>query len=163
MRRFYIKEKLFAIGAKFNVLDEYDNIIFIVEADKFDIGKNISIYDTNKRKVLYMRQQLRLGAHKYIAYDSSMIEIATIKKEFIIPKYNITGGFGAMSMEGTNMLGRHYIIKRDEVELGKIDKELTFGRDRYSLEVYDEKYIHFFVGLLVMIDMIKFHNNNNNS
>ena len=80
MRRFYIKERLFSIGAKFEILDESDNIAFIAEADKFDIGKNISIYDANKRKVLYMRQQIRLGAHKYIAYDENMSAIATLKK-----------------------------------------------------------------------------------
>ena len=39
MRRFYIKERLFSIGAKFEILDENDNIAFIAEADKFDIGK----------------------------------------------------------------------------------------------------------------------------
>lgn len=160
MRRFYVKERLFAIGAKFDVLDEYNNTAFIAEADKFDIGKNISIYDTNNRKVLYMRQQLRLGAHKYIAYDENMREIATIKKEFMIPEYNITGSVGVMAMESKSMLGRHYIIRKDGVEIGKIDKELTFGRDRYSLEVLDESYTNFFVGLLVMIDMVRFHSDN---
>ncbi|MDZ4965109.1 hypothetical protein GNF24_14095, partial [Clostridium perfringens] len=104
MRRFYVKERLFAIGAKFDVLDEYNNTAFIAEADKFDIGKNISIYDTNNRKVLYMRQQLRLGAHKYIAYDENMREIATIKKEFMVPEYNITGSVGVMAMESKSML-----------------------------------------------------------
>lgn len=160
MRRFYIKERLFSIGAKFEILDESDNIAFIAEADKFDIGKNISIYDANKRKVLYMRQQTRLGAHKYIAYDENMREIATIKKEFMVPEYNITGIVGVISMESNSMLGRHYIIKKDGVNIGKIDKELTFGRDRYSLEVLDERYNIFFIGLLVMIDMVRFHDDN---
>ena len=160
MRRFYIKERLFSIGAKFEILDESDNIAFIAEADKFDIGKNISIYDANKRKVLYMRQQIRLGAHKYIAYDENMREIATIKKEFMVPEYNITGIVGVISMESNSTLGRHYIIKKDGVNIGKIDKELTFGRDRYSLEVLDERYNIFFIGLLVMIDMVRFHDDN---
>lgn len=51
MRKFYVKEILFAIGAKFDVYDENDNTVFIAEADKFDIGKNISLYDLNNRKV----------------------------------------------------------------------------------------------------------------
>ena len=160
MRKFYIKERLFAIGAKFDVLDELDNTIFIAEGDKFDIGKNITVYDTNNNKVLYMRQQIRLGSHKYVAYDHNMREIATIKKEFMIPQYNITGHMGVMSIEGNGILGRHYLIKKDGNVLGKIDKEFTLGRDRYYLEVADERYINFFVGLLIMIDMVSFHNNN---
>ena len=61
MRKFYVKESLLAFGAKFDVLDELDNTVFVAEGDKFDIGKNITIYDMNKRKVLYMKQQIRLG------------------------------------------------------------------------------------------------------
>lgn len=160
MRKFYIKERLFAIGAKFDVYDEEGNNIFISEADKFDLGKNINIYDSNNRKVLYMRQQIRLGSHKYIAYDESMREIATIKKEFMTPEYNITGSVGIMSMSSSSILGRNYEIKKDGITLGRISKEFTFGRDRYFLEVIDENYTLFFIGLLIMIDMVRFHNNN---
>ncbi|MFU7516547.1 LURP-one-related/scramblase family protein [Clostridium sp. HCS.1] len=160
MRKFYIKERLFAIGAKFDVYDEEGNNIFISEADKFDIGKNINIYDCNNRKVLYMRQQIRIGSHKYIAYDENMREIATIKKEFMTPEYNITGSVGIMSMSSSSILGRNYEIKKDGITLGRIGKEFTFGRDRYFLEVIDENYTLFFIGLLIMIDMVRFHNNN---
>lgn len=160
MRRFYVKERLLAFGAKFDVLDEYDNISFVAEGDKFDIGKNITVYNEKKQKVLYMRQQIRIGAHKYIAYDEDMREIATIKKEFMIPQYNVTGKVGDITLEGTGILGRHYLIKKDGVIIGKIDKELTLGRDRYYLEVIDENYTKFFIGLLIMIDMVSFHDNN---
>ncbi|MGN0027986.1 MAG: LURP-one-related/scramblase family protein [Clostridium sp.] len=160
MRKFYIKERLFALGAKFDVYDEQGNNIFISEADKFDIGKNISIYDSNNRKVLYMRQQVRIGSHKYIAYDEDMREIATIKKELMVPEYNITGSVGIMNMSSSSILGRNYEIEKDGITLGTISKEFSFGRDRYFLEVIDENYTVFFVGLLIMIDMIKFHNNN---
>lgn len=160
MKRFYVKERLFAIGAKFDIYDENDNKIFIAEGDRFDIGKNISLYDLNNRKLLYMRQQIRLGVHKYIAYDENMKEIATIKKEFMIPEYNITGTVGIMNMDSSSILGRNYEIKRNGIIIGKINKELTLGRDRYFLEVIDESYTTFFIGLLVMIDMVKFHKNN---
>jgi len=160
MRRFYIKERLLSLGAKFDVYDENDNKIFIAEADKFDIGKNINIYDLRNRKVLYMRQQARIGSHKYIAYDKEMREIATIKKEFMVPEYNVTGSVGVMIMTSSSILGRSYEIRKNGVAIGKIDKEFTFGRDRYFLEVLDERYTEFFVGLLIMIDMVRFHNNN---
>lgn len=159
MRKFYIKERLLAFGAKFDVLDELDNIVFVAEGDKFDIGKNITIYDMNKRKVLYMKQQIRLGSHKYIAYDESMREIATIKKELMMHQYNVVGSVGNIILEGSGLLGRHYLIKKEGNIIGKIDKEFTLGRDRYYLEVIDESYTKLFIGLLIMIDMINFHNN----
>ncbi len=160
MKKFYVKERLFAIGAKFDVYDEEGNNIFISEADKFDIGKNINIYDSNNKKVLYMRQQIRLGSHKYITYDENMREIATVKKEFMTPEYNITGSVGVMNMSSSSILGRNYEIKKDGITVGRISKEFTLGRDRYFLEVIDENYTLFFIGLLIMIDMVRFHNNN---
>lgn len=161
MKSYYINEKLFAIGAKFDVLDGNGNIAFKVEADKFDIGKNINVYDVKtNRKVLYMRQQIRIGAHRYIAYNENMSEVATIKKSFMIPEYDISGDIGFMKMESNSVLGRNYSITKNGVEIGRISKELTFGRDRYTLEVIDEEYTYFFIGLLVMVDMIRFHSDN---
>lgn len=160
MKKYYVKQRLFAIGSKFDVLDEDENEVYLAEADKFDIGKNISIYTANKdQKLLYMKQKIRIGAHKYIAYDSNMLEVATIQKEFLNPVYNISGQVGDMIMEGNSILGRHYIIKRQGVEIGKIDKEFTLGRDRYFLEVFDETYTYFLIGLLIMVDMVRFHDN----
>lgn len=36
MRSFYIKQRIFAIGSKFDVLNENEEAEYIVEADKFD-------------------------------------------------------------------------------------------------------------------------------
>ncbi|VYU60121.1 hypothetical protein [Clostridium tertium] len=160
MRRLYVKERLIAFGAKFDIYDENENKVFIAEADKFDIGKNVSLYDLNKRKILYLKQKLRIGAHKYIAYDENMQEVAVIDKSFMNPEYNISGQYGNMVMESASIWGRHYEIKVAGTVVGRIDKEFTFGRDRYFLEVLDETYTTFFVGLLIMIDMVRFHSDN---
>ena len=98
-KNYFIKERLLAFGAKFDVYDENRNEAFLVEADKFDIGKNINIYTPDKsRKLMYFRQQLRIGAHKYKVYDSNGMEIAAIEKEFMVPKYNISGVLGRFVM-----------------------------------------------------------------
>lgn len=39
MRKLLVRERVFAIGAKFDISDEDGNSVFLVEADKFDIGK----------------------------------------------------------------------------------------------------------------------------
>lgn len=118
-KSYFIKERLIALGAKFDVFDENGKEIYLVEADKFDIGKNINVYTPNKdERVLYMEQKIRIGAHKYVMYNVSGKEIALIEKEF-------------------NFL----------------------GRDKYNLKVIDEEYTLFLIGLLIMIDMIKFHGN----
>lgn len=161
-RSYFIKERLIAIGAKFDVYDEKNNEVYLVEADKFDFGKNINIYTTDKKKkLLYMKQKIRLGAHKYIIYDDNGEEIALVEKEFMNPKYNISGAYGNIVMEGENILGRRYNVIKDGDIIGYISKDFNiFGRDKYSLEVFDERYTVFLVGLLVMVDMVRFHKDN---
>lgn len=160
MRKFSINQRIFAIGSKFDVINERGKEEYIVEADKFDIGKNIYIYDLNNRRVLYLKQQIRIGAHKYIAYDSNMMEIAEIRKEFMFPEYNITGQVGNIRMKAIDLLGRHYIIEKDNIEIGRIDKEISIFTDSYSLEVYDEDYTVFLIGLLIIIDMVRYQDKN---
>lgn len=158
---YYVKERLFSIGAKFDVFNEFGNEEFLVEADKFDIGKNIKIYKADKsEKLLYMKQVLRLGAHKYVVYDANNKEIATIQKEFMVPKYNISGVMGDIVMESNSFLGRAYNITKNNKLIGKIDKQFTLGRDRYNLEVINEEYSILMIGLLVMVDMVRFHSDN---
>ena len=161
-KNYFIKERLLAFGAKFDVYDENRNEAFLVEADKFDIGKNINIYTPDKsRKLMYFRQQLRIGAHKYKVYDLNDMEIAVIEKEFMVPKYNISGALGRFVMScDSAIFGRNYIVEKDGVNIGEIDKEWTFGRDRYTLKVLDENYTIFLVGLLIMVDMVRFHSDN---
>ena len=114
-KNYFIKERLLAFGAKFDVYDENRNEAFLVEADKFDIGKNINIYTPDKsRKLMYFRQQLRIGAHKYKVYDSNGMEIAAIEKEFMVPKYNISGVLGRFVMScDSAILGRNYTVEKD--------------------------------------------------
>ena len=161
MRSLYIKQRVFAFGSKFDVLNENGEVEYIVEADRFDLGKNINIYNVNGRKILYFRQQLRIGAHRYIAYNSNMDEIAEIKKEFMYPEYNITGKIGNIKMKANDLLGRHYDVEYGNVQIAKIGKRISFLRDEYYLEILDENFTDFLVGLLVIIDMVKYNDKNN--
>ena len=78
-----------------------------------------------------------------------------------MPKYNISGVLGKFVMScDSAIFGRNYVVEKDGFKIGEIDKEWTFGRDRYILNVLDEDYTVFLVGLLVMVDMVRFHSDN---
>lgn len=160
-KNYYIKERLFAFGAKFDVYDEENKATFLIEADKFDLGKNINIYTPDKtRRLLYLEQQLRIGSHKYVIYDRNRNEIATVQKELMNPQYHISGILGEIEMRCDNaFLGRNYEVEKGGIIIGKIEKIWTFGRDKYSLEVYDESYTLLLIGLLTIVDMVRFHKN----
>ena len=90
-----------------------------------------------------------------------MEEIAEIKKEFMYPEYKVTGRVGNITMRANDLLGRHYDVEYGNVQIAKIGKNISFLRDEYYLEVIDESFTEFLVGLLVIIDMVKYNNKNN--
>lgn len=161
MRRFEVKQRMFALGSKFDIINEYGDEEYHVQADFFDIGKNINIFNKSGVKVLYMKQIIRLGAHKYKIYDRNEIEIGVVSKELLTPRYTIEGNLGNIEMQANDIMGRHYNVYKDGISIGKLGKKVTFLRDEYYLEVIDENYSDLLVGLLIMIDMIKFNNKNN--
>lgn len=161
MRRFEVKQRMFALGSKFDIINEYGDVEYNVQADFFDIGKNINVFNKNGVKVLYMKQIIRLGSHKYKIYDKNEIEIGLVNKELLVPKYKIEGSLSGIEMNATDILGRHYKVFHGDKGIGKLGKEVTFLRDEYYIESLDESYIELLIGLVVMIDMIKFNNKNN--
>lgn len=158
-KNYIVKERLLALGAKFNVFDELGREVYFIEADKFDIGKNIYIYTSNKNEmVLYLEQKFRIGAHKYIVYDENKTKVALIDKKFMIPEYNVSGIYGNVIMKSQSILGMDYIITKNDITLGMIYKEWNLiGKDRYKVEVINEEFTVLLIGLSIIVDMVKFH------
>lgn len=161
MKKLLVRERVFAIGAKFDITDEYGSEKFLVEADKFDIGKNIHVYSPNKEKeYYYLEQVIRIGAHKYRVVDETKKEIGVVEKAFMSPEYKLNSEIGSFTMIGKNLWGRSYEINRNGQLIGKFTKPITFITDYYEIEIYDEEMMPLIVGLVILIDMVKFHNNN---
>ncbi|WP_297639301.1 hypothetical protein [uncultured Clostridium sp.] len=161
MRKLLVRERVFAIGAKFDISDENGNSVFLVEADKFDIGKNIHVYSPNKnREYYYLQQVIRLGAHKYRVINENKNEIGIVEKVFMSPEYTLNSSIGNFTMVGKNLWGRTYEIKRNSIVVGKFTKPITFITDYYEVEIYNEENMPLIIGLVILIDMVRFHNNN---
>lgn len=159
MKTLLIRERMIALGAKFDVTDRDKNLVYFVEADKFDFGKNIHVYSPNKDiEYYYFEQKIRIGAHKYKLYEGKS-EIATINKEFMSPSYSFSCHLGNFEMVGANMFGRRYKIMRDGILVGEFEKPITFFTDYYELKVFDESLSALIVGLAILIDMVRFHDN----
>lgn len=79
--KLYIKQKVFSIGEKFNVVDEHGETHFSVEGSFFRIPKQFLIYDRNNVQVATIdRQMFRLLPRYDIHCDNG--PTITIKREF---------------------------------------------------------------------------------
>lgn len=154
MKRFYIKQKIFAITDRYKVLDESQNVLYHIESKFFSISHKMDFYRTYDSKHLYtLRRQIFTLLPKYFISTPDEKDIATIVKKltFLNHRLEISSELGMFTMEG-NFLAHDFSVSRDgKTVLDFHKKWISFG-DVYEITVYDEELTEFLLALVILID-----------
>lgn len=150
----YIKQKLFSLGDKYEILDEYQNPVYFAKGKLFTVGNKIQLCDTQEREVLFLKQRLmKLLPVFEICQGDNLF--ATVKREFTFFKKKITveSSHGVFVIDG-DFWNHEYAITCDGKLFGTVSKEwLTWG-DVYALNINSNEFADFFVALVLAIDCI---------
>ncbi len=160
MTNLYIRQKVFSIGDRYNILNEAGQPVFSVESEIFTFGAKIHLLDTTGAELYFIQQKLFKFLPEYHIYNGDLL-CAVIKKEFsfLKPKLNITSQFGDYTFEG-NLFAMDFAILNNGLRIGELHKKwLSFG-DSYELSIYDDNNVAFFCALTIAIDHC-LHNENN--
>ncbi len=155
----YIKQKVFSIGDKYNVFDEFGQLVFKVEGEIFTFGAKLHIYDTNNREVMAIHRELFTWLPQYVIYENG-VQRATVQKKFALfqNKFEVFDKQGYFNLDGDFFSWDYSITTPNGIFLGSIEKEwLTWG-DTYKLSVCDPAHAAFFCALVIAIDECV-HNN----
>ncbi len=161
MTHLYIRQKVFSIGNRYNIVNEAGQPVFTVESEIFTFGAKIHLYDTTGTELYFIQQKLFKFLPEYHIYNGDML-CAIIKKEFsfLRPKLNITSQFGDYTFEG-NLFAMDFAILNNGIMIGELHKKwLSFG-DSYELTIQDDNNTPLFCALTIAIDHC-LHNENNN-
>ncbi|MCX7841657.1 MAG: LURP-one-related family protein [Clostridia bacterium] len=159
MVRLYIRQKVFSIGDKYNILNEQGQPVFSVSSEIFTFGAKIHLYDVTGLELFFIQQKLFRFLPEYHIYSGDNVS-AIVKKEFsfLRPRLNIDSQFGNFTFEG-NLFGMDFVIMNNGNVVGELHKKwLSFG-DTYELTVYDDDNAPFFCALAIAIDNC-LHNEN---
>lgn len=90
--KLYIKQKVFSLGDKFTIKDEYGEDKYYVESELFTIGKKLHVYDINHNEAAFIRQKAFAFFPRFFVCKGTEM-VAEIVKElsFFSPKYRIEG------------------------------------------------------------------------
>jgi len=154
MKRFYIKQKIFAITDRYKVFDESQTIVYHIESKFLSITHKMEFYRTNDSTHLYtLRRQLFTLLPKYFVSTPDGEDIATVSKKFTIlhHKLEISSKLGNYTMEG-DFLAHDFSVSQDGKSVLDFHKKwLSFG-DAYEITIYDEEKIEFLLALVILID-----------
>ena len=89
---FYIRQKIFTIGDKFEIYDAAGNVMYTAVSDLFSFGKKLHLMDQYDREAAFIEQKLWVFRPRYIIYRGGQ-EVTQVIKEitFFCPHYTIEG------------------------------------------------------------------------
>lgn len=157
MRKLYIKQKVFSIGEKFNVVDVNQEPLYYVQGSFLKIPKQFTVFDRNDhvigeitKKVLALLPQFTV----MIDGDPAII----IKKELTLFKARYHIAADGISVKG-NWWDMDFEVIKDGLQIAVINKRWVSWGDTYEVTIFDERYEKRIVALVVAIDCVKADDN----
>ncbi|MEU4241836.1 LURP-one-related family protein [Actinoplanes sp. NPDC026619] len=134
---YVIRERFFAIGDDFDVLDEHGNKVFRVDGKVFSVRGKLVIEDQSGQELASVHRQLialratyeiRIGGEK----------AAEVRKKLFTPfreKFTIdVPGPDDLTMKG-DLLDHEYVIELDGREVAAVSKRWLTIRDTYAVQI----------------------------
>jgi len=154
MKRYYIKQKIFAITDRYKVLDENQNVIYHIESKLFSFSHKMYFYRNQDSKHLYtLRRRVFTLLPKYFISTPDDKDIATVVKKltFLNHRLEILSEMGNFTMEG-NFLAHDFGVSCDGKTVLEFHKKwISFG-DVYEITIFDEELTDFLLALVILID-----------
>ncbi|WP_030440271.1 LURP-one-related/scramblase family protein [Actinoplanes subtropicus] len=152
---FVIRERFFAFGDDFDVLDEHGNKVLHVDGKVFTVRDKVVIEDLNGDEVASIHRQLialrptyeiRIGGEK----------AAEVKKKLFTPfreKFTIdVPGPDDLEMKG-DLLDHEYVIEQGGREVAAVSKRWLTIRDTYAVQVSAEVDPLLVIGSVLAMDL----------
>ncbi len=148
----YIRQRVFTIGDKYDVYDEYERPVFHVEGEIFTWGAKIHLYDLAGNELYFIQQKVFAFLPEYSVFQGEAL-CARIKREFTFlrPRLNVESASGSFEISG-EFMSMDFVISRNGQPMGEIHKKWLSWGDTYLLSIYDDKDAAFFTALAIAVD-----------
>ncbi|OAA31514.1 hypothetical protein AT15_05425 [Kosmotoga arenicorallina S304] len=158
--RFQIREKVFSIGDKFTIKDQFGEDRYFVRGKVFSLGNKLYLEDMQGNELIYIEQKLLRLLPEYILYKNNK-PIAKVKRKisFLRPKFEIEGELGNFAISG-NYMAHEFSILREGTTMAKVSKKWFAFSDIYGLEVYYDELTEFLIALTIVIDQVLYDKSN---
>ena len=150
--KLYVKQKIFSLGEKFTVKDEFGNDRYFVEGEVFSFPKRFHIYDSFGNEVLLLQNKIFSFTPTYQIIRNGNIAAEIVKEiSFFRPHYAIYGS--PFSVEG-DAFSHDYSILRDGVPVAEISKEWFTWGDSYMVNNFNHEDTEMMLAILIVIDCV---------
>ena len=154
--RYLLKQKLFAFGDDFHILNEKDEKVFFVDGKAFSLGNKLSFQDLSGNELVFIRQKLLSFGPSYELHRGGQL-VATLKKNYFTLfhcKFAIdVPGPDDLEAKG-DFLDHEYVFTRSGREVAQISKRWFAFNDTYGVDIGEGQDDVLILASAVVIDMI---------
>jgi len=152
--KFYIKQKIFTLKDKFNIMDESQNIKYQVKGKFMSLKNKLELLDSDENLILRSERKILTFLPKYYIYNLKNEVIATIERVLSIrPKFNLTIMDKEYFIDGS-IFGHSFTISNYGNVKATISKKIISWGDTYEIEIYDKENIELFLFVVIVLDQV---------
>ncbi|KAM9971474.1 hypothetical protein ACTFIW_011452 [Dictyostelium discoideum] len=163
MTKLYIKQKVFSIGEKYNIYDEFKNKKFYCEGSVLSWGSKIKMFKQDTNELIFViKEKVKFSLYKkYYIYDGHDNLLATVKEKSLLkPKLEIVLNENETYICKGDFLSYNFQILGDGFPIGSVTKRVLSWGDTYMLDISKNFEPSFFVAIVITIDDCVHRENN---
>ncbi len=133
--KFYVKQKVFSWGDKFNIYDESGNEVYFVQGKVFSMGKKLDLYDMEDNHLSHICQKLFTFLPRFFI-ERNNEAVAEVVKHFTLFKKRFSVTDFGWEVEG-DFFDHEYEIHKDGYIIATVSKEWFTWGDAYLIDIAD--------------------------
>lgn len=133
--KLYIKQKVFSLGAKFRIFDEYENTKYLVEGEVFTLVTKLHLYALGGNELAFIHQNVMSLLPIYFISCNGVDIARVIKKFTFFREEYIVEGLG-WTVEG-DFCAHEYQIYSDRGVVAIISRHWFAWGDTYEIDISD--------------------------
>jgi uncharacterized protein YxjI len=154
--RYVMKQRLFAWGDDFHILDADGRQVFFVDGKAFSFGDQLSFQDLAGNELASIRQKVFSFGHTYEIYRDDAL-VAVVKKElftFFSCRFVVdVPGPDDLEANG-DFMDHEYAFTRGGTRVATISKQWFAWSDTYGVDIADGEDDLLILASTVVIDMV---------
>ncbi len=149
--RYYLKQKIFAIGDKYNIFHEDESPAYTVQSQILSIGAKLRLHDLQGNELFFIKQKIALLPTYEIYKGETLCAIVRKKIAFLAHKIEVESAYGNFQIDG-DAFAFSFDIKLNGNFVGAISKKLLSWGDTYEINIADDQDQAFMCALVIAID-----------
>jgi uncharacterized protein YxjI len=152
--KFYIKQKVFSLRDRFQVLDAEQQPVYQVQGKMFSLSNKLDLMRPDGTPVLHAHRKVFTFLPKYFIESPTGDSLAVVQRRFgLRPKFDVTLGTEQLQVSGS-LFAHSFQVMDERGIVASIQKKIISWGDTYEIEIQDDRRIELLLFVVIIIDQV---------